>query len=112
MVFGELTQETLSVLDALGIEPDDLEWQDLAVCHGLDVKRFYEGYETSVRTAKLTDQICLSCPVRKECLAAGVENGEWGVWGGVYLTSGKADDKGKNDHKTPEIWKQIREGIE
>lgn len=106
-----MTQETSSVLDALGIEPEDLEWQDLAVCHGLDVKRFYERYEQSVRTAKLTDQICLSCPVRKQCLSAGVENSEYGVWGGIYLTAGRPDEN-KNSHKTPDIWNQIREGIE
>lgn len=80
------------------------------MCHGLDVKRFYEGYETSVRTAKLTDQICLSCPVRKQCLSAGIENSEYGCWGGVYLSAGRPDEA-KNAHKTPDIWKQIREGI-
>ena len=105
-----MTLETLSVLDALGIDPDDLEWQDLAVCHGLDISRFYEGYEQSVRTAKLTDQICLSCPVRRQCLSAGVENSEHGVWGGIYLTAGRVDDT-KNQHKTSDIWEEIREGI-
>jgi hypothetical protein len=55
--------------------------------------------------------MCLSCPVRKECLQAGVENNEWGVWGGVFLTAGKPDQN-KNSHKTPEVWEQIREGIE
>lgn len=100
-----------SALDELGIDPDDLEWEDLAVCHGLDLNRFYDDYESSPREAILTDQICLSCPVRKECLAAGVENGGWGVWGGVYLVSGRVDEA-KNAHKTRDIWKQIREGIE
>jgi hypothetical protein len=106
-----LTHVTSSVLDALGIEPDDLVWQDLAVCDGLELSRFYEGYETSERTAKLTDQICLSCPVRKECLSAGIENSEYGVWGGIYLTAGKADEA-KNAHKTNEIRQQLRQGIE
>lgn len=107
----DVTSSALSVLDELGIDPNDVEWQDLALCHGLDLKRFYESYETSERTAKLTDQICLSCPVMKECLAAGIENNEWGVWGGVYLSSGRPDDA-KNQHKTPEIKKQMREKIE
>jgi hypothetical protein len=103
-------RETSSALDALGIDPYELEWQDLAVCHGLDIARFYEGYEQSERTAKLTDQICLSCPVRKECLSAGIENGEYGVWGGIYLNAGRADES-KNAHKTLEIKKQLRQGI-
>jgi len=105
-----LTLETSSVYAALGIDPDDAEWQDFALCAGQDVWRWYEGYESSTRIAQLTDQICLSCPVRKECLATGIENNEWGTWGGVFLSNGKVD-KNKNAHKTPDIWESIREGI-
>lgn len=99
-----------SVFDVFGLDADDLEWQDLAVCTGQDIRRFHEDYESNPRTAKLTDQMCLSCPVRKECLQAGVENNEWGVWGGVYLSAGNMDEA-KNSHKTPEVWKEIREGL-
>ena len=42
----------------------------------------------------------------KQCLQMGVENGEWGVWGGIYLTSGKRDNN-KNAHKTKEVWDAI-----
>lgn len=99
------------VLDVLGLDADDLEWQDLALCAGHDLWRFYEGYETSERTAKNTDAMCLSCPVRKQCLQTGIENGEWGCWGGVFLVKGRVDEE-KNSHKTPDVWQQIREGIE
>lgn len=105
-----MTQETLSVFDALGLDADDLEWQDLAICTGQDIRRFHEGYEASERTAKLTDAMCLSCPVRKVCLQAGIENNEWGVWGGIFLSNGKVDPN-KNAHKTQDIWDQIRKGI-
>lgn len=105
-----MTLATSVVFDILGLDAEDLDWTDLAICVGQDVKRFYEGYETNPRTAKLTDQMCLSCPVRKECLEAGVENSEWGVWGGIYLENGKPNDS-KNAHKTQDIWDQIREGI-
>jgi hypothetical protein len=109
-VYGKLTLETSVVFDVLGIDVDDLDWQDLSICVGQPVWRFYDGYETNNRTARLTDEMCLSCPVRKECLQAGVENSEWGVWGGIYLENGKPSDN-KNAHKTQDTWDQIREGI-
>jgi hypothetical protein len=99
------------VFDVLGINADDLEWQDLALCTGQPLWRFYEGYESNERIAKVTDQMCLSCPVRKECLQTGIENNEWGVWGGIYLENGKVSDN-KNSHKTQDIWEHIREGLQ
>jgi hypothetical protein len=107
----ELTHETLSVFDILGLDAEDLDWRHLAVCKGQDISLFHERYENNVRVARNTDAMCLSCPVRKECLQTGVENGEWGVWGGVFLVSGRMDEQ-KNAHKTQDIWEQIREGIE
>jgi glucokinase len=41
------------------------------------------------------------------CSDAGVKNNEYGVWGGVFLSSGLMD-KMKNAHKTKEVWKQIK----
>lgn len=71
---------------------------------------FYDDYESETQVAFVVDDACLSCPVMKQCLERGVENGEWGVWGGVYLTSGKRD-KNRNAHKTPEVWNAIGEKI-
>lgn len=105
-----MTQEILSVFDALGLDADDLEWQDLAICTGQDIKRFHESYESNPRIAKLTDEMCLSCPVQQICLKTGVENKEWGCWGGVFLSAGTPDEA-KNAHKTQEVWEQIREGL-
>jgi len=41
------------------------------------------------------------------CYKSAVEKDEYGVWGGVYLTSGSID-KSKNLHKTPEVWKRLK----
>lgn len=105
-----MTQEISSVLDALGLDLEELDWQKLAICNGQDTWRWYEGYESSARVAQLTDEICLSCPVRRECLEAGIENSEYGCWGGVFLTAGRVDEQ-RNAHKTQDIWEQIRESI-
>lgn len=101
-----------SVPSELGLDPDDVEWQDVALCQTAEMPTvlFYDEYENSTSVAKSVDEGCLSCPVLVQCLQAGVENGEWGVWGGIYLTSGKPDQN-KNSHKTPEVWAALRERI-
>jgi hypothetical protein len=96
-----------NILDNYRYDENDIEWQDLAACLGMDTLLFFEKYESDIQIAKAVDQCCLSCPVRKMCYQAGIDNTEYGVWGGVYLTLGKAD-KMKNEHKTKEIWKKIK----
>jgi hypothetical protein len=99
-----------SALDILGIDLEDLEWPPFALCKGLDTNTFYDLYEQDEFIAKATDELCSSCPVRKQCLRQGIENSEWGVWGGLYLVAGKPD-KNRNSHKTAEDWKEVREVI-
>lgn len=98
------------VLSLLGLDLDSLEWQELAVCEGMDVNLFYDDYESDNNVANMIDEACLSCPVMAQCLQEGFANGEWGVWGGIYLTSGKVD-KNRNTHKSKETWKRIEEKI-
>lgn len=98
------------VQSELGIDPDTASWKEYAACKGLDTDFFYDYYEGDPFMAKTIDQTCLSCPVMVQCLEWGVENGEWGVWGGVYLTSGKKDTN-KNAHKTKEVWDAIAQRI-
>lgn len=98
------------VESVLGIDLDELEWQDLAVCKGVKTNKFYDDYESDEQTALTIDQMCLSCPVMSACLSSGMDNNEWGVWGGIFLTSGKMDDN-KNSHKTEEVWDEVRERI-
>jgi hypothetical protein len=40
----------------------------------------------------------------------GIENSEWGVWGGCSLTAGKPDNN-KNSHKTKQDWDTVRSVI-
>jgi len=96
-----------SILNDLGIDKDDFGWWHLGVCRGMDTNLFYDKYEIDQNVAKNIDEACLSCPVLKMCYDSGVENSEYGVWGGVYLTAGDID-KTKNLHKTQEIWKRLR----
>lgn len=96
-----------NILNDLGIDEEDLDWYHLAVCNGIDTNLFYEKYENDVNIAKSIDEACLACPVIKMCYKAGVEQNEYGVWGGVYLNSG-SPDKARNTHKTQEVWKRLR----
>lgn len=100
------------VLSELGLDLEELQWQDLALCRtsSMPTAEFYDAYENSSSVAKSVDEACLSCPVLAQCLQRGVDNGEWGVWGGIYLVSGKPD-MNKNSHKTPDIWEAIKERI-
>ena len=96
------------ILSELKSDEDNIRWWHLAVCQGMDTNLFFDKYEVDVSMAKGIDQACLSCPVIKMCYMSGVENNEYGVWGGVYLSSGSVD-KMKNIHKTKDVWKQIRQ---
>lgn len=100
----------INIFAVLGIDEHDLEWQDLAVCRGMPTNHFYDDYESDSEFAKVIDEACLSCPVISQCLMAGAENGEWGVWGGIYLVSGRKDDA-RNSHKTPEVWERIKDRV-
>ena len=71
---------------------------------------FYDNYESSPRFAKQIDEMCLSCPVQKICLQSGMDNKEFGVWGGVFLVWGKPS-KDRNKHKTIEVWNEIKHAI-
>lgn len=101
-----MTDVMSDVESVLGVDLNDLEWQDLAVCQGVKTNKFYDDYESDVQTAYMVDQMCLSCPVMAACLSHGMDNSEWGVWGGIYLTSGKADAN-KNSHKTEDVRKEM-----
>lgn len=86
-------------------------WEGEALCKGLDKEYFFDKYEQEAEIALQVDELCLACPVRKECLEDGLSEGLTGVWGGIYLTLGKPDPN-RNAHKTPEVWDRVREGLE
>jgi hypothetical protein len=105
---GSCQKNMSSILNSLGIEKDNVKWWDLALCHGMDTDLFFDKYESDINIAKSIDEACLSCPVIKLCYDSGVENSDYGVWGGVYLASGDTD-KSRNAHKTKDVWKRIKE---
>lgn len=100
----------MTLLELLGIEPDQVSWRHFASCLGQDTELWFDKYEADENVAKVTDEQCLSCPVMTECLLSAIENGEHGAWGGIFLSSGKMDES-RNAHKTEEVWEEIREQI-
>ena len=96
-----------NILNSLGIDQEDFNWYDLAVCRGMDTNLFYDQYEADQNIARNIDEMCLSCPVLEMCFEAGKEMNEYGVWGGVFMSSGSID-KSKNLHKTADIWKRLK----
>lgn len=72
---------------------EELSWQNLRACAGMDTNVFFPERGGSARIAKM---ICngngnpalgptrLPCPVREQCLRYALSNREqYGVWGGV-----------------------------
>lgn len=98
-----------SVLEMLGVDPDNMVWSDLATCRGIAVPDlFFDIYEQDVESAKATDQMCLHCPIIAKCFIEGVAEQSTGCWGGVYLAAGEVDMQ-RNAHKTPDTWHRLEE---
>ena len=95
------------ILNDLGIHEDELSWQDLALCNGMDVNLFFDKYESDINIARSIDEACIACPVRKMCVEYGMDNDSYGVWGGIYLNSGSID-KMRNAHKTKDVWRKLK----
>ena len=100
----------LDALREVGIDLEELDLFSLALCKGAPINEHYDSYEVDDNVARITDERCLSCPIMVQCLQRGIDNNEWGVWGAVYLTSGKRDAS-RNAHKTPEVEAEIRRRI-
>jgi hypothetical protein len=81
------------------------EWRDESLCEGYDTNLFFDKYEENEKLRSAIDKLCSTCPVARQCFATGVSNKEWGVWGGVYLESGKIS-KEFNSHKDKEAWSE------
>lgn len=98
-------------------DPEDFTWEQLGTCRNLPTQQItarpgsvdimFDEYEADPIVATQVDQMCLSCPVAKQCLPAGLAGKHWGVWGGLYLENGKPN-KARNAHKTDEVWDAFR----
>ena len=95
-----------NLFQALKIDLDSFSWQELASCLGAPTNWFFDTYENNKAQAKQIDNMCLACPIVKQCFDQGRINKETGVWGGFYLTYG-AIDRSKNAHKDPEIVRKL-----
>jgi WhiB family redox-sensing transcriptional regulator len=59
----------------------DLSWHEGALCAQTDPEAFFPDAGGSTAAAK---RVCMSCPVRVQCLNYALENDErFGVWGGL-----------------------------
>lgn len=79
------------------------EWKDLGSCVGYDTNLFFDKYEEDRALRSAIDKVCSGCPVAKDCFAVGVSQKEWGVWGGIFLESGKISRE-FNNHRTKADW--------
>lgn len=95
------------ILEQKGISPEEVKWEDFALCQGLPTSFFFETYEQDKIAAKYVDEMCLRCPVMKKCALAAKDNNGFGVWGGVYWNAARVDDY-RNAHKTVEVWEKIK----
>ena len=105
--YGSCQNAMSNILNDLGVDQEDFEWWHLGLCRGMDTNLFYDKYESDSNIAKSIDEACLSCPVIKMCYDAGVDNEEYGVWGGVYLNAGSIN-RSRNTHKDQETWKRLK----
>lgn len=85
-----------------------MSWMDFAICrNGVPLEHFFDTYKENPSVAKQVDEMCLSCPVFQQCHEQAVEQGEYGVWAGVFRSGGQTYKK-RNLHKTPEVWARIK----
>lgn len=82
------------------------KWKEKASCFEYDTNLFFDKYEEEVDLRLAIDNLCYSCPVKKQCFAVGVSQKEWGVWGGVYIENGNIS-KEFNSHKSKKDWSDI-----
>jgi WhiB family redox-sensing transcriptional regulator len=62
-------------------------WETLASCRDLATAAFFTDDLDEIAEAK---RICLSCPVRTDCLDAAVTRREqYGIWGGHLFVAGR-----------------------
>lgn len=68
-------------LAALAVDdPDELAWQDRALCAQVDPDAWFPEKGGSVKEAK---KVCFACEVRAECLEYALDRDErFGIWGG------------------------------
>lgn len=64
-------------------------WTTRAACDGLDTEKFFDKYLQDEGVAIEVGLICGVCPVKRQCLNAGMDTKSTGIWGGHWLQGGK-----------------------
>ena len=82
------------------------KFDESRLCLNMDTNLFFEKYEEEKDVAEYVDNLCAMCPSQRKCLAYGISNQEWGVWGGVYIEQGKISRE-FNKHKDNDAWFKI-----
>ena len=108
--YMEGSGQDVSLLEELGIHIEDFTWEKLALCQGMERNLFFDDYESDQEIAKQVDEICLHCPVFKQCYEKG-KNGQRGVWGAVYWNGAGKEDSTQSGHKTEEVRRRIEERL-
>ena len=79
--------DSVTIVDAelvdevTGDLPEELAWQERALCAQTDPEAFFPEKGGSTREAK---RICQGCEVRSECLEYALAHDErFGIWGGL-----------------------------
>lgn len=113
-----MSNDTLQMMKAGGFRKSmfEEEWRSEARCKGLDINLFFDKYEEDSQLARTVDsEICLRCPVIKQCFEYATEMQEpykaHGVFGGVYFVDGEIS-KSRNSHKTKEVWEEILAAVQ
>jgi len=60
-------------------------WKSQAACLGRSTQNYdpWSPPDTAFHPPRVAAEICEHCPVKRECLVAGLAGDEWGVWGGL-----------------------------
>lgn len=79
------------------IVQEDMSWTDEANCIG--EFNIFDNYEKGGVYAQRADDMCINCPVIKECFNHGIR-GAHGQWGGVFWNGSGSPDLKANEHKS------------
>jgi WhiB family redox-sensing transcriptional regulator len=90
------TKTSQAVAEKLASLEADVRWQDKSACKGMDPTIFFgPEHAESVKEKKdredAAKEVCVTCPVSKDCLEYALEAREaYGIWGGLTELERKA----------------------
>lgn len=64
---------------------NDEAWKSKGACRGR-ISETYDPWsppDTAFIPPRVATEVCDRCPVKRQCLIAGLRGKEWGVWGGL-----------------------------